>query len=120
LSFFGSNTLKHLHDAREISICTQRHPDTAVVIWVVAAGEEVYVRSVRAAQGRWFKDLALGGEATLEVAGQRVPVTAIPVTDPDAIERASQEYRRKYRGSPYVEAMVRAEALHTTLRLEPR
>jgi hypothetical protein len=47
-------------------------------------------------------------------------VQAIPETDPSAIERASSEYLRKYRPSPYAQAMVKPEVLPTTLRLEPR
>ena len=40
--------------------------------------------------------------------------------DADSIARASREYLRKYQPSPYAQAMVRAEVLPTTLRLEPR
>ena len=117
---FDKDTLKHLHDQQEVSIRTEKHPDTAVIIWVVAPGDDVYVRSVRAAQGRWFKDLAKGGNATLEISGRRVPVKAIPATDAGSVDRASGEYLRKYRTSPYAQAMVKAETLPTTLRLEPR
>lgn len=117
---FDKDTLKRLHDLQEVSICTEKHPQLPVTIWVVAAGDEVYVRSVRAAKGRWFKDLAQGGGATLDVSGRRVPVTAIPATDAGSVERASAEYLRKYRTSPYAQAMVKAETLPTTLRLEPR
>jgi hypothetical protein len=47
-------------------------------------------------------------------------VQAIPVSDPTAVARASQEYLRKYQPSPYAQAMVRSDVLPTTLRLEPR
>ena len=117
---FDQDTLKHLHDTQEVEIRTEKHPDAPVTIWVVAPGEEVYVRSVRAAKGRWYKDLAKGGDATLEVAGRPVAVKAVPATDPPSVERASGEYLRKYRTSPYAQAMVKTETLTTTLRLEPR
>jgi hypothetical protein len=117
---FDQDTLRHLHDTQEVAIRTEKHPDMAVTIWVVAPGDEVYVRSVRAAKGRWFKDLAKGGDATLEVGGQRVAVKAVPATDRPSVERASGEYLRKYRTSPYAQAMVKTETLPTTLRLEPR
>ena len=120
MATFDTDMLERLHDQQEVTIRTHRHPDTPVIIWVVAAGDEVFVRSVRAAKGRWFKDLAEGGEATLEVSGQRVLVRAIPAVDQGSIERASKEYLRKYRTSPYAQAMVKAETLPTTLRLEPR
>jgi hypothetical protein len=120
MATFDKDTLERLHDMPEVSIRTEKHPDTPVVIWVVVAGEETYVRSVRAAKGRWYKDLATGGDATLEVSGRRVPVKAIPATDPASIERASREYLRKYKTSPYAQSMVGADTLSTTLRLEPR
>ena len=117
---FDADTLRQLRDAREVAIRTERHPGTAVVIWVVVADDEVFVRSVTGSKGRWYRDLATGGSAALEIAGRRLAVQAIPVSDAAAIERASGEYLRKYRPSPYAEAMVRAEVLPTTLRLEPR
>jgi hypothetical protein len=47
-------------------------------------------------------------------------VQALPERDPGAVDRASQEYLRKYRPSPYAQAMVKPEVLPMTLRLEPR
>ena len=91
-----------------------------MVIWAVVADDDVFVRSVRGPKGRWYRDLAKGGPATLEVGGRQLAVQAIPATDSAAVERASREYLRKYRTSPYAESMVRPEALPTTLRLEPR
>jgi hypothetical protein len=41
-----------LRDVREVAIRTEKHPKTAVVIWVVVADDEVFVRSVRGAKGR--------------------------------------------------------------------
>ena len=117
---FDADTLRTLRDVREIAIRTDAHPNAAVVIWVVAADDEVFVRSVYGAKGRWYRDLAAGGTATLEFAGRRMTVGAIAETDPAAIDRASAEYLRKYQPSPYAAAMVKAEVLPTTLRLEPQ
>jgi hypothetical protein len=117
---FDQDTLRRLHDAQEVVIRTEKHPDAPVTIWVVAPGDDVYVRSVRAAKGRRFTDLAKGGDATLEMSGRRVAVKAIPATDPVSVDRATGEYLRKYRTSPYAQAMVKPQTLPTTLRLEPR
>ena len=117
---FDADTLRELRDVREVAIRTEKHPESAVVIWVVVAGDEVFVRSVRGSKGRWYRDLATGGSATLEFAGRRLRVQALPASDADSIARASREYLRKYQQSPYAQAMVRAEVLPTTLRLEPR
>ncbi len=117
---FDAETLRDLSDAQEVRIQTGKHPRSAVVIWVVVADGEVFVRSFRGAGGRWYRDLAAGGPATLELSGRRLAVQASPAREPDAITRASREYLRKYRSSTYAQAMVGSEILPTTLRLEPR
>jgi hypothetical protein len=117
---FDADTMRALRDLQEVAIRTEKHPENAVVIWVVVADDEVFVRSVRGGKGRWYRDLAAGGSATLEFAGRRIAVRAIPASDADSIARASREYLRKYQPSPYAQAMVRAETLPTTLRLEPQ
>ena len=71
-------------------------------------------------KGRWYRDLAAGGPATLEFTGRRLAVQAIPESDPAAIARASGEYLGKYQPSAYARSMVKSEVLPTTLRLEPR
>ncbi len=117
---FDTDTLRALRDRQEVAIRTEQHPGSAVTIWLVVSDAAVFVRSVRGPKGRWYKDLADGGPATLEFDGQHVNVQAIPATDAASIERASQEFLSKYRSSSYAASMVRPEVLPTTLRLEPR
>jgi hypothetical protein len=117
---FDAETLRELRDAREVAIRTDKHPKTGVVIWVVVADGEVFVRSVYGTRGRWYRDLAAGGAATLEFAGRRLTVQALPESDVDAVDRASREYLRKYQPSPYAPAMVKPDVLRTTLRLGSR
>jgi hypothetical protein len=117
---FDPDTLRALRDVDEVTIRTDKRAANAVPIWVVVDGDDAFVRSVLGSRGRWYRDLAAGGLATLDVAGQGLAVRAIPASDAAAIERASREYLRKYRGSPYAQAMVKAEVLQATLRLEPR
>lgn len=114
---FDPDTVTSLRDEQEVIIRTEAHPDTAVPIWVVVSGTDVFVRSVRGPTGRWYRDLVAGSTATLEVKGQRIPVRAAPATDSDSIARASKEYSAKYRSSPYAASMVRDEVLPTTMRL---
>src|SRR5438477_8737791 len=93
---FDPPTLGELRDVKEVAIRTEKHPESAVVIWVVVADDEVFVRSVRGGKGRWYRDLATGGSVTLEFAGLRLEVQALSVSDADAIARASREYLSKY------------------------
>jgi hypothetical protein len=120
MSDFDADTLRQLREMREVSIRTDKHPKAAVVIWVVVAGDEVFVRSWLGNKGRWYRDLAAGGPATLEFAGHRLEVQAFPAGEADSIARSSAEFLRKYQPSTHAQEMVRSETLSTTLRLEPR
>jgi hypothetical protein len=117
---FDADTLRELRDVQEVAIRTEKHPRSTVVIWVVVADDEVFVRSWRGAKGRWYRDLAAGGPATLEFAGRRLAVRALPASDQAAVAWASREFLRKYQRSTHAQEMVRSETLPTTLRLEPR
>jgi hypothetical protein len=117
---FDADTLSDLCDVRELRIRTGKHPKTAVVIWIVVADDEVFVRSWLGAKGRWYLDLAAGGPATLEFGGRSIEVKAFPANDVASVARASAEFLRKYQPSSHAPEMVRAEILPTTLRLEPR
>lgn len=117
---FDAATLAALRAVQEVRICTTRQPELAVIIWVVVADDQVFVRSVKGAKGRWYRTVSADGSATLELDGRRFAVHVTPVTDPAAIERASRKYLVKYATSPYAQSMVRADVLGTTMRLRPR
>jgi hypothetical protein len=120
MASFDRDTLRKLRDCKEVAIRTTKHPGSAVTIWVVVSGTDVFVRSVRGAKERWHRDMATGGTATLEFNGEQLAVQAIPATDAGPTERASQEFLSKYRSSPYAASIVRPEVLETTLRLDPQ
>jgi hypothetical protein len=117
---FDAETLHRLRPAREVSIRTEKHPNGGVVIWLVVVDDEVFVRSWRGTAGRWYRDLAAGGPASLKFDGCCLLVLAIPTNDAVAIARVSEEFLRKYQSSSHALEMVRTEILPTTLRLEPR
>jgi len=116
---FDANILRELRKLDEVAIRTEKHPDNAVVIWIVVSDDQVFVRSARGAKGRWYRDVAAGQHATLEFSGRRLAVNAIPATDQASIDRVSHEYLRKYRTSAYARSVVRPDILPTTLRLDP-
>ena len=51
MAIFGPDILHELRGRQEVSICTEKHPDSAVTIWVVVADDEVLVRSVHGTKG---------------------------------------------------------------------
>jgi hypothetical protein len=120
MTHFNADTLDALRDVQEVLIRTEKHPQSAVVIWVVVADGQAFVRSWRGAKGRWYRDLAEGGPATLEFGGRRLAVQAIPANETDLVAKVSREFLRKYQMSSHAHEMVRSEILPTTLRLEPR
>lgn len=116
---FDKDTLAALRDAMEVRISVGSPARKPVIIWVVVAGNEAFVRSVKGTDGRWYKTAAAVGHGTLEVGGRDLPIQLVPVSDPAAIARASEAYLAKYSTSPHAQSIVRADVLGTTLRVEP-
>lgn len=120
---FAEQTLRLLDQAQEVEVATAR-PDGALrrtTIWVVVEGGEVFIRSFRGDRALWYQAaLDVPEQVALIVDGRHVPVRALPAVDEQSIERCSRGLELKYRGDRAVPQMVGANALRTTLRLEPR
>jgi hypothetical protein len=94
------------------------------IIWIVAHGPHVFVRSVRGEKGRWYQELLAEPEATLHFRGKpklpSVAVCGIHAPDAESVAACSRALEAKYRryaGS--LEAMLTPDTLPTTVRLEP-
>jgi hypothetical protein len=121
---FDQETLRLLDETEEVHIETRRDEDSPAhrtIVWVVAVDGEVFVRSVRAQKGRWFRELSTNPVGALQVGEHRVPVRATPATDAAITTAVSDAYRSKYeRDWPGpTAAMLRPDALPTTLKLSP-
>lgn len=118
---FKRPELALLEGAEEVDIETQPPSGSAhrATIWIVVDGDAAYVRSVRGKEGRWYKELGANPAGALHVDGRRIPVTAVPATDPDSVERFNAALRRKYLGVSGYDSMLEPETFETTLRLEP-
>ena len=118
---FEEPLLNQLNSREEIDIETRSATGRPhrITVWVVVVDNNVYVRSVRGRSGRWYQEITANPQGAIYVDGQRISVRAIPVTDPATIARVSNAYLQKYRGSPFVNGLLREETLPTTLRLEP-
>jgi hypothetical protein len=118
---FADDDLALIEAAEEVTIETQApdRPARKTVIWVVVDDGEVYVRSVRGEQGRWYQACVANSTVAVIVDGKRLVATAIPANDPDSIDRVSAALERKYARDPGLKPMLKPEALETTLRLEP-
>ncbi len=109
--------VKHEVEVETASVGGEVH---RVLIWIVVVGDVPYVRSVRGAEGRWYRELLRTGEGAIHVGSRRIPVRATRVSDAAANDRVSEAIQQKYvRPVASVKAMVRDEVLATTARLEP-
>jgi hypothetical protein len=118
---FATQDLAEIAAAEEIEIETQA-PDGPVhqtPIWVVADGDDVFVRSVRGDRGRWYREAIANPAVAIHVNGRRLPATAIPATDPDSIDRTTRAVIGKYSGIEGFEPMQDPAIFDKTLRLEP-
>jgi hypothetical protein len=124
MSTWTSDELDVLAAATELQISTRRADGTlrpAVPIWVVRAGDGIYIRSYRGPEGTWFQRATAGGSAHIQAGTVTSEVT---VTRADATARAEidQAYRTKYGsfGRAYVDPMTASPAAATTLQLTPQ
>jgi hypothetical protein len=92
----------------------------SVTIWVVRAGDELYVRSSHGRTGRWFRRAQERHEGHVSAGGVDKDVELVEVADVnDAVDDV---YRTKYEryGARYVDPIVSADARAATLKLVPR
>ena len=121
---FSPDALRTLNAAEEVQIeprSVDGRSGQPVTIWVIVVDGDVYVRSYKGPQGRWYQSLLTRPDGVLHADGQAIPFRAIKVEDAQTIARVSEAYRRKYeRLWPSETAdMLRDEVLPTTLKLEP-
>jgi hypothetical protein len=118
---WNPDELEAIGDAAELSIAP-RGPDgtlrPSTTIWVVRVGGDLHVRSYRGPSGRWYRAAARAGSGRIRAGGveRDVSFEQTAAVEPAPIDDA---YRAKYGRSPYVDAMLSADAAATTLRLIP-
>ncbi len=121
MSAFPPLVLEALRAKHEIEMETTSSAGDVhrVPIWIVVVDGVPYVRSVRGAKGRWFRELLERGGA-VHIGSRRVPVRATRVAKSGVNERVSAAIQEKYvRPRPSVLAMIRPEVLATTASLDP-
>jgi hypothetical protein len=118
-----SDELACVGDAEELTVqplLADGRIGKPVPIWVVRAGDELYVRSWRGDDGAWYRAAKARRQGHISAGGVEHDVEFAEADDAvnDAVDAG---YRDKYARYPsYVEPMVTAQASATTLRLVPR
>jgi hypothetical protein len=91
---------------------------TPTWIWSVAVDGALYVRAYNGRASRWYQAAAKQKAGRITAAGLTKEVVFVPVEGP-LLERIDEAYRRKYRGSPYLEAMIGDRARAATIEIRP-
>lgn len=117
---FDKETLEKLGSTKEVQIETHQGGRTfRTIIWVMVDDGEVFIRSVRGEQGKWYQRTLADPNVALLVGDDRIPAVAVPTPDPESVERVDGALRDKYRPGGSLDSMLRSEVLGTTMRLDP-
>ena len=117
--------LQNIAAAEELELASRRRDGTlsnAVTIWVVRAGDDLYVRSWKGDGGAWFRATQARHEGHIDAGGVAKDVRFVAEAAVDINDQVDTAYRTKYRrhGGRYVDPMVAPTARATTIKLVPR
>lgn len=92
---------------------------TPTWIWSVVVDGSLYVRAYYGQSSRWYQAALKQKAGRITVAGMTRDVAFEPIVGQmgDHIDNA---YRAKYKGSPYLNAMISARARSATVKVLPR
>jgi len=116
--------LDRIGRADELRLASRR-PDGSlrryVTIWAVVAGDALYVRSAYGHDNPWFQRALRSGDGRIEAGGVEHDVT-FEAPGPEVAGVVTDAYHAKYdrHGPAIVGTVVSAEAVRSTLRLDPR
>ena len=104
--------LRQLAEVEQISIGFTR-PDRSTgstPVWVVQAGEEIFVRSIRGRRGGWYRRLRANPDGEVGDGAHTHLVRARLVQDAGTVEAVTGAYAAKYGDSPSVGPLLTGEA----------
>lgn len=116
--------LAKLGAAEEVQIASIRRDGTLgkpVTVWAVRQGDDLYVRSVKGRDGKWYRDTQERHEGQIRARGVQHDVTFVDAAADvhDAVDAAYRTKYRRYAGS-ILNSVLTAEARASTTRLVPR
>ncbi|WP_432883009.1 DUF2255 family protein [Kribbella sp. CA-245084] len=121
MSTWTADELQALDRISEIRVAGRRQDGslrTLTIVWHVVVNGNLYVRSVRGAEGSWYKGVIRHYEGAISWDGKTRDVTYIP--DATADDQLDAAYYKKYGNGSATDAIVNPKAKPTTLRVEPR
>jgi hypothetical protein len=115
--------LKAIASADDLHIAPFRNDGvkygTPTWIWSVVVDGELYVRAYNGQNSRWYQAALRQKAGRITVAGITKEVNFERVDGP-VNDRIDDGYRAKYKGSPYLTAMIAAKPRSATIRIHPR
>ena len=123
MTTWTSDELDTISDADELTLASVRDDGTLrrpVTMWVVRAGDDVYVRSVNGRGSSWFRAALDRHQARIRAGGVEKDVSLTETHD--ATDEVDAAYQAKY-GTRYptiVPSIVTPDARAATLKLVPR
>jgi hypothetical protein len=123
MSGWTQKELDAIDAGQELTLASARGQGTLrrpVTMWVVRAGEDVYVRSVNGRGSAWFRGVQARHEARIRAGGIEKDVSLVE-TD-EAGEQIDAAYQTKYgpRYPTIVPSIVAPKARVATLKITPR
>ena len=116
--------LRRIGEAQELQLASERPDGTLrgyVTMWVVHAGDELYVRSAHGADNPWFRRAKTSGMGRIRAGGLERDVTfaeAAPGVQVDIDAAYHAKYDRY--GPEVVGTVVGSQTHDVTIRLVPR
>jgi hypothetical protein len=123
MSTWTSDELDSIGAAEELELASVRRDGTLrrpVTMWVVRAGDDIYVRSVNGRGSSWFRGAQTRHEARIGAGGVEKEVNLLETDDAggDVDAAYHAKYGRRY--PTIVPSIVATQARAATLKLIPR
>ena len=123
MTTWTDDELRRVGQAEELQLASRRGDGTLrpyVTMWVVRAGDDVYVRSAYGPDNPWYRRAKASGTGRVRAGGVERDVTFADAT-PDVHPAIDAAYHAKYDryGPAIVGSVVGAKSAPVTIRLVP-
>ena len=114
--------LNKIGNAEELTLALARRDRTLrkpVTMWVVRAGDDIYIRSVNGRNSSWFRSAQVRHEAHISSGGVERDVSLIETDDANDVVDAAYDTKYGRRYPTIVPSIVAPNARAATLKLVP-
>jgi hypothetical protein len=119
---FADEILEGLSKSKVLRIRAGAGQHRFIGIWVVVVEDRVFVRSWGVKADGWYSTFLKEANGAIQVAGEALPVRAVPIKDKRLRDATDRAYLKKYSGKgslKYAKDLGSAKSRATTLELVP-